>query len=171
MNLLKSLPAGSLFFAEGDEDYFPLYYLQGVEGRRPDVKMIPTFILFESWGTVEMESLFTGLGLTASSQKFPDPISRLIYSTSEIIKKNSDKTPCAFSYFEGAFHRFYLFPNPRLLSLRSGIVMELDSPASAKGPWLETKNLRIRHSKDFQTNPHPSLEGIRAVYQKAGVSL
>ncbi len=171
VNLLKSLPKDSVFFAETDEDYFSLYYLQQAEKMRRDVKMIPAFILFEPWGVWEIEKLFPDLGLTASSQNFHDPLHRIIFSTSEIIQKNKNKNPCAFSFFEGAFHRDYLSRHPDLSLRRSGIVLELDSPAVSKGPWLESTGLRTRHREEFLSNPHPALWGIGAVYQKVGVTL
>src|SRR5258708_7606311 len=78
VNLLKSLPRDSIFFAEGDEDYFSLYYLQNVGHQRPDVRMIPTFTLFETWGVAQVERLHPELGLTASTQNFPDHFTRVI---------------------------------------------------------------------------------------------
>jgi hypothetical protein len=50
LNLLKTMKFHSVFFAEGDIDYFGQYYLKTVENRRPDNILIPTFLLFEPWG-------------------------------------------------------------------------------------------------------------------------
>jgi hypothetical protein len=50
LNLLKTMKFRSVFFAEGDIDYFGQYYLKTVENRRPDNILIPTFLLFEPWG-------------------------------------------------------------------------------------------------------------------------
>jgi hypothetical protein len=168
-NLLKSMSRGSVFFAEGDEDYFPLYYLQGVEHRRPDVRMIPSFTLFETWGVAQVESSYPDLGLTASSISFPDHFARIIYATSEIAVKNRDRFPVAFSYFDGAFHRFYLSRNPSLLLRKSGNILELAGPKVVASSVLPFSGLRLRHISDSPSNDHPSLSGIRDIYQSLGL--
>ncbi len=169
-NLLKSLPRNSVFFAEGDEDYFSLFYLQNVEHQRPDVRMIPTFTLFETWGIAQVERAHPELGLTATTQNFPDHFARIIYSASEMVKKNKDHVPAAFSYPDGAFHHYYLARNPSLLFRKSGIVLEFNAASTAKGPWLDLAGLRARHWWDCPSNGHPSLGGIWDAYQKAGFS-
>ena len=168
-NLMKSLSSHSVFFAEGDEDYFPFYYLQNVEHKRPDVRMIPAFTLFETWGVEQTERLFPDLGLTASSITFPDHFARIIYALSEIVVKNRDARPCAFSYFDGAFHRFYLSRNPSLLLRRSGNILELARPALASSPVLSLSGLRLRRASDDLSNLHPSLLGIWNIYQSLGL--
>ena len=168
-NLLKSLPSHSVFFAEGDEDYFPLYYLQNVEQKRPDLRMIPAFTLFETWGVEQIESLHPELGLTASSLVFPDHFARIIYALSEIVVKNRDKQPCAFSYFDGAFHRYYLSRNPSLLTRRSGNILELARPVFAASPILPLGALRLRFGFDDPSDHHPSLFGIWSVYKSLGL--
>jgi hypothetical protein len=168
-NLLKSLPYESVFFAEGDEDYFPLYYLQNVEHKRPDVRLIPAFILFEPWGVAQIERLYPSLGLTASGVSFPDHFARIIYSSSEIVVKNRGNSPIAFSYFNGAFHRYYLSRHPSLLFRKSGVILGFGTLITSKGPWLGSSQLRIRHSLDCPSNAHPALHGIWAAYQTAGI--
>ncbi len=168
-NLLKSSPRNTVLFAEGDEDYFPLYYFQEVEKCRPDVKMIPSFTLFETWGVDQMERLHPELGLTASSLVFPDHFARIIYALSEIVVKNRDAEACAFSYLDGAFHRYYLSRNPSLLIRKSGIVLELARPALSPNPTLALNELRLRHAYDCPSNGHPSLAGIWGIYNAVGL--
>ena len=179
VNLLKSLPSRSVFFAEGDEDYFPLYYLQNVEKKRADVIMIPAFILFEDWGVENIRRQYPDLGLwdpaawagwlIRSSNRY-NPIHRMTMAASQIMDKNRDRFPIGFSYFNGAFHRYYLSSYPSLLFRKSGVVLEMDSAQTAKGPWLDPSNLRFRNLFDCPSNGHPSLEGIWNVYQKVGFS-
>jgi hypothetical protein len=157
---LKSLPRGSLFFAEADEDYFSLYYLQQVEHRRPDVTVLPAFLLFEPWGTAQVEARYPGLGLTASSMAFPDHFARIIYATSEIVVKGRDRRPIGFSRFDGAFHRFYLARYPSVKARSSGIVALLDRPLVRVPPGPSLGQLRRRDPG----NSDPSLSGIRQVY-------
>jgi hypothetical protein len=167
-NLLKSLPSRSLFFAEEDEDYFPLYYFQQVERRRPDVKMIPCFILFESWGVEQTEKIHPELGLTVPNAR-SDPFSRITGALTQIVSKNSGRFPLGFSYFNGAFHRYYLSFHPSLLFRKSGILYLFDSPLSRKSPNLALSGLRLRHWDDCPSNRHPSLNGIWEVYGSAGL--
>ncbi len=163
-NLLKSTPPHSVFFAEADEDYFSLYYLQNVLYQRPDVRMIPAFTLFETWGADQTEWLFPDLGLTASSMNFPDHFARIIFSTSEIVIKNRNKFPVAFSYFDGPFHHFYLSRNPTFLLGRSGNILELARKPFLASPVLAKGGLRLRHLSDDPSNRHPSLLGIWGIY-------
>ncbi len=168
-NLLKSIPKNSIFFSEAEEDYFPLYYFQNVEVKRLDVKMIPTFILFETWGVRQIQDLYPTLGLTAASGDFPGQIARLTFATSEIIEKNLNHNPIFFSYFDGALHRFYLSSHPSLLFRKSGVIFEFASPEAPRGQWLDYGQLRTRHFMDCPSNNHESLKGILRVYQGLGV--
>ena len=170
-NLLKSLPRQAVFFAEGDEDYFSLYYFQTLEGQRPDVRMIPTFTLFEPWGVDQVERLHPELGLTASSMAFPDHFARIIYSTSEIVAKNKARAVIGFSGFDGAFHRFYGSYHPGTLARISGILLWLNTPPARTAVPLGPGGLRVRHGNDCPSNDHPSLAGLRDLYQKWGLPL
>jgi hypothetical protein len=168
-NLLKSTPRNAVFFAEGDEDYFPLYYFQNVEGQRPDVRMIPAFTLFETWGVAELEHFHPELGLNSASVDFPDHFARIIYSLSEIVAKNRQKDVCVFSYLDGAFHRYYLNSHPQLQIEQSGVALWLYEPPSQKEKCLELAGLRTRHWWDCPSNAHPSLIRIAWVYQHLGL--
>ncbi len=170
VNLLKSAPRHSVLFAEGDPDYFSLYYLQQVEHLRPDVRMIPAFTLFEPWGAAQVERLYPGLGLTASPRDFPDHFARIIYASSEIVVKSRGKNPVGFTYFDGAFHRYYLARHPSLRFRKSGAVLLLDDPSFPAPPLLPLPGLRLRDFTDGPSEGDPSLRGIGAAYRAAGLS-
>jgi hypothetical protein len=167
-NLLKSAPRDAIFFAEGDEDYFPLDYFQIVEGQRPDVRVIPPFTLFETWGVSELEDSHPELGLTGSSIHFPDHFARIIYSLSEIVVKNRDKNVLVFSYLPGAFHRYYWQSHPNLLAKPSGAALWLGEPLAQKPRRLSFSQLRTRHWDDCPSNVHPSLMRIGWIYWNLG---
>ena len=166
-NLLKSTPRNALFFAESDPDYFSLYYLQQVAHQRSDVRMVPAFILFESWGVRQTERLYPELGLSASSVSFPDHFARILYATSELVGKSRGRIPVAFSYFNGAFHQNYLARNPDLLFEKSGIVYVIHDPALPPPPQALAGNLNLRQMQDF--SPLPSLDALEEVYREAGL--
>jgi hypothetical protein len=169
-NLLKSLPAHSLFFAESDADYFSLYYLQQIENRRPDVIMIPTFTLFEQWGTKEVENRNPDLGLTASSISFPDHFTRIIYASSELVAKNRIRRPIAFSNFNGAFHLYFMNRQKNIKVRSSGLVWLLDVPVIHSNSCLSPSRLRTRNLENFSTDWDGSLNGIHQVYASTGLN-
>ncbi|HVZ80201.1 MAG TPA: DUF2723 domain-containing protein [bacterium] len=169
-NLLRSLPKASLFFAEGDEDYFPLYYLQLVEGRRPDVRMIPSFTLFETWGWDQLERSHPELGLGSREGVPDDPYHRIETALGRLVSKGRDRIPIGYSYFSGAFHHYYLQGQGTAKALPSGNLLLLETRALQGVDLLAPGGLRLRHFTDCPSNAHPSLTGIWRVYRAVGVA-
>ncbi len=167
VNLMKSLPRNSVFFAEADEDYFTLYYLQLVEQRRLDITMIPDFTLFETWGVEQVERLHPELGLDLHPYDYPDHFTRIQAANSQIVGFNLNRFPLGYSFFNGAFHQQYLSLHPKSSAYQSGIIWLLASPLSQKGPFTPLTALRLRHVTDCPSNNHPTLAGIWNIYQAA----
>jgi hypothetical protein len=163
-DLLKALPKGALFFAEEDQDFFPIYYFQQVEHLRPDVVMIPTFTLFEPWGVTKVEREHPELGLTASQMSLPDHFARIIYATSELAVKNRDHRTVAFSGFKGAFHLYYLDRQKGQALRLTGLVWYLERPSLRPALSFSPAQLRVRGFEEGFTPLDGALGGLRQVY-------
>src|SRR5262249_9168283 len=66
-DVLDSLPPGSLLLAAADEHCFPLAYVQAVEGRRRDVKLVLPGLLPGRWYIRQLATRFPDLRLRADS--------------------------------------------------------------------------------------------------------
>lgn len=53
-SLLDAAPRGAVLFLAGDNDSYPLWYAQQVEGRRPDVALVTVPLLSARWYTKEV---------------------------------------------------------------------------------------------------------------------
>jgi hypothetical protein len=167
VNLLRSLPSNALFFSEADEDYFPLFYLQGVAHLRPDVRALPTFTLFETWGWDHVTLFYPELGLGSRNDVLDDPYHRIEAALGKLMAQ--DRSPVGFSRFDGAFHRYYLKGLPAPRTVPSGIVLLFDGPATHGKEVLAPGGLRMRHFNGVPSDRHPSLTGIWSVYRTVGV--
>jgi hypothetical protein len=60
--ILRSAPPGSLLFVAGDNDSYPLWYLQQVEGVRPDVALVTIPLLGAPWYRAELARRYALVG-------------------------------------------------------------------------------------------------------------
>jgi len=81
-NLLKTIDYNSMYFAEGDYNTMPVYYLMAVEKQRLDIKLLPVGNLALKWGMNEFAARFGGVSVISDS---------LLYNMTNIILNFSDK--------------------------------------------------------------------------------
>jgi tetratricopeptide (TPR) repeat protein len=66
-DLLASGDRKGLLLAEGDFYAMPCFYLQQVEGRRPDLTVLTSAFLTQDWGLADVEHQHPELGISASA--------------------------------------------------------------------------------------------------------
>jgi len=90
LNVWRSLPRGSLFFARGDSIVFPSWYFQWVEKRRPDLAVIGVDGLPMKWVRVTMKRSHPELKVPFPEMQVPfvgnesiAPMTRFLYYSNE----------------------------------------------------------------------------------------
>jgi hypothetical protein len=68
IGMLQPLPARAVMFAVGDNDTYPLWYLQQVEGMRRDVTIVTVPLLSAAWYRAELARRYRLLDATAPSE-------------------------------------------------------------------------------------------------------
>jgi len=78
-DLLSAGDRKGLLLAEGDFYAMPCFYLQQVEGRRPDLAVLTSVFLSQDWGLADVEHQHPELGLSqASGDSYSATLRRLI---------------------------------------------------------------------------------------------
>ena len=79
--LLEPLPPRSVLFVSGDNDTYPLWYVQAVEGLRRDVTVVTLPLLGAEWYTAELRRRW---GLVSSGGGIPERIAPQIAASAEV---------------------------------------------------------------------------------------
>ncbi len=130
-NMLAPLPADAILFTNGDNDTFPLWYLQTVEGVRKDVRVVNLSLLNTTWYIRQLRDLEPRVPIRLSDSEIDalvpmvDPATRQLLLTKDlavrqILKDNHGGRPTylavtvpqrmgldEYMRMEGLTHRIY----------------------------------------------------------------
>ena len=89
VNYLESLEPNAIVFCNGDNDTFPLWYAQEVEGVRPDVKIVNLSYLASDWYANQMRQQT----YTAPPIHFTSTPANIAYGALDVVLPGRDRTP------------------------------------------------------------------------------
>ena len=112
VNYLESLEPNAIVFCNGDNDTFPLWYAQEVEGVRPDVKIINLSYLVSDWYANQMRKQ----SYTAAPVNFTATPADIAYARLDVTLPGVEKAPADLLtslrklYAEGTRDNAYGYP-------------------------------------------------------------
>lgn len=89
INYLESLEPNAIVFCNGDNDTFPLWYAQEVEGVRPDVKIVNLSYLASDWYANQMRKQ----SYTAAPIDFTAKPENIAYGNLDVTLPGTDRAP------------------------------------------------------------------------------
>ena len=112
INYLNSLEPNAIVFCNGDNDTFPLWYAQEVEGVRPDVKIVNLSYLASDWYANQMRQR----SYAAEPIHFTARPEDIAYGRMDVVLPGRDKAPADLLqslkvlYNEGKVDSIYNYP-------------------------------------------------------------
>ncbi len=89
VNYLESLEPNAIVFCNGDNDTFPLWYAQEVEGVRPDVKIVNLSYLASDWYANQMRRQ----SYSAAPIHFTAQPKDIAYANMDVVLPGTDRAP------------------------------------------------------------------------------
>lgn len=112
VNYLNSLEPNAIVFCNGDNDTFPLWYAQEVEGVRPDVKIVNLSYLASDWYANQMRQK----SYTAEPIHFTARPEDIAYGRMDVVLPGKEKAPAdllqslKLLYKDGRIDSVYNYP-------------------------------------------------------------
>jgi hypothetical protein len=155
LNILKSMPKNTLYFAESDYDYFSTLYLKTVLNKRPDIHLFLTFFIGQPYERILL-SKTDNLPLTQNSLK---PKNSVLFDLIE----NNHSTHAIYSTFPNAsFAKMYLKDFKGMRFEPSGMathIIQNNENTRKESPYQQLDNFWNEYLVSELGNPN-STQGI-----------
>lgn len=113
-DLMRSLKRNAIFFAEGDNSIFPVFYFQAALHRRQDVALVSADYLWTDWGSLALKERLGSLAPDLSGRSFPSR-GEMVYEEMESIRRqNAGRRPLQFSSYLDLLDRCYFSHRPEV---------------------------------------------------------
>ncbi len=171
-DLLASTGRQGLLLAEGDFYAMPCFYLQQVEGRRPDLAVLTSVFLTQSWGLEDVEHQHPELGLRAGAGLGQDSGTAYSASLRRLITANQGRRAIFSSLFQDTLAQ--ALPETQGRWGVNGLALRLDP---GKGAQAEARMLglaasqRTRHEALAPDSSLPSTSLMLSNYASEAVMM
>ena len=160
INYLESLEPNAIVFCNGDNDTFPLWYAQEVEGVRPDVKIINLSYLNSDWYANQMRMQ----SYDARPVKFTATPSDYAYGRSDVAVIGNETAPIdllqalkmVYSGFGRELNGYPSFPSSvvtipvdRETVIKRGLVAPNDTASIVDNIRIDLRNTQAYRSKGY----------------------
>ncbi len=172
LDFMDSMKRGALCLAEGDFNVMPVYYLQRVEGRRPDLDHLTDIFLSLPWGVDQAKLRHPDARLTLNPLAYPPSGPLFTAAVGQILAANRGKRPLYCSMFHDVLKQFY--PQGEAFLTPSGLASEYfapDTPAQWRRALGLMKALRARHWSADIDEVNPSTQFMLSNYTTAYLNL